>query len=220
MSSNLRLLHASLRPGLVRSLGLSLFRSSSSSLVITSRPSPLALPSMRHFASEDDFSKHVQLATRLASDPENDDKLKLYALFKQSTQGPNSKAKPGALDFVGKYKWQAWTELGQMSKEDAQKAYVIKVQQLIKTIGLSQSASTAGQQEATGGDALVISTEKSIKTIRFNRPTKKNAFTPEMYTKITDEINQASKDANIKAIILTGTGQCIDIKFDRSIDRF
>lgn len=156
------------------------------------------------------FDEHVRLVKGLSTDPGNEDKLQLYALFKQATEGPNTKSKPGALDFVGKYKWQAWADLGQMSKTEAQAAYVKKVQQLIKSIGLQEgqadSAFGSVQSGVSDTEAIVVTVEHSIKTIRFNRPAKKNAFTPDMYFKITDEINQASKDKQIKAIILTGTG--------------
>lgn len=37
--------------------------------------------------------------------------LELYALYKQATEGKNTKPKPSAMDFVGKYKWQAWSKV-------------------------------------------------------------------------------------------------------------
>ncbi|KAG8225260.1 hypothetical protein J437_LFUL006492 [Ladona fulva] len=45
-------------------------------------------------------------------------------------------AKPGALDFKGKAKWNAWNEKKGMSKEDAKEAYIAKVQTLIDSVGL------------------------------------------------------------------------------------
>jgi len=54
----------------------------------------------------------------------NETKLKFYAYFKQATIGKCNTARPGMLDFVGKAKWDAWNELGDMSKEEAMKKYV------------------------------------------------------------------------------------------------
>jgi len=47
---------------------------------------------------------------------DNQQKLKIYALYKQATVGKNTSSKPGMLDFVKKAKWDAWTSLGDMSK--------------------------------------------------------------------------------------------------------
>lgn len=43
---------------------------------------------------------------------------------------------PGFLDLKGKAKFEAWSKKKGLSKEDAQKAYVAKVEQLIASIGL------------------------------------------------------------------------------------
>ena len=56
--------------------------------------------------------------------PSDQLKLRFYAFFKQATEGPNDTAKPAFYDIVGKYKWQAWTELGNMSREEAMRGYV------------------------------------------------------------------------------------------------
>lgn len=57
-------------------------------------------------------------------DVSNDDKLKLYGLYKQATIGDCNIQKPGILDLVGRAKWDAWNELKGKSKEDAKKEYV------------------------------------------------------------------------------------------------
>lgn len=96
-----------------------------------------------------------------------------------------------------------------MSKEDARTAYISKVEGLAKQFGLEGGAEpspSSSSSSSSSGDPLVITVENSVKTIRFNRPDKLNAFTVEMYKQITDELNRASKDDSIKAIILTGTG--------------
>lgn len=66
----------------------------------------------RLYSTDEQFKQAVQNSTKLKSDPDNDDKLELYGLYKQATEGKNQKPKPSAMDFVGKYKWQAWFKLG------------------------------------------------------------------------------------------------------------
>lgn len=66
----------------------------------------------RSYSTEDAFQQAVQNSTKLKSEPDNDAKLELYALYKQATEGKNQKPKPSAMDFIGKYKWQAWYKLG------------------------------------------------------------------------------------------------------------
>ena len=54
----------------------------------------------------------------------NEAKLELYKYFKQGDQGKNTTKKPGMLDMKGKAKWNAWNDLGDMPKEEAQKKYI------------------------------------------------------------------------------------------------
>jgi acyl-CoA-binding protein len=49
---------------------------------------------------------------------DNETKLKLYGLYKQSTVGVCSIPKPGLTDFVGRAKWTAWSSLGKISQQD------------------------------------------------------------------------------------------------------
>eukprot|EP01080_Neovahlkampfia_damariscottae_P003109 gene3109-5279_t len=57
----------------------------------------------------------------------NDEKLKVYAFYKQATIGTckeNGGERPGFFSLTAKYKWDAWDALGDMSKEDAMLGYV------------------------------------------------------------------------------------------------
>lgn len=56
--------------------------------------------------------------------PGNDDLLKLYALYKQSTLGPCTGPRPSFFDVQGRYKYDAWRELGEMSRTQAMQSYV------------------------------------------------------------------------------------------------
>ena len=53
---------------------------------------------------------------------------------------------------------------------------------------------------------LAITRTGAVMEIRFNRPSKKNALTREMYAGVTDAFAAADADPAIRAIILTGTG--------------
>jgi diazepam-binding inhibitor (GABA receptor modulating acyl-CoA-binding protein) len=51
-------------------------------------------------------------------------KLTFYALYKQATEGKCTQKEPSKMDMAAHYKWKAWTQCGDMSKEDAKKKYV------------------------------------------------------------------------------------------------
>lgn len=60
----------------------------------------------------------------------DNDKLEFYKYYKQATLGKNTTEKPGMFSFVAKAKWNAWNDLGDMSKEDAKKNYVASLDKL------------------------------------------------------------------------------------------
>lgn len=70
--------------------------------------------------------------------PSDELKLKFYAFYKQATEGPNRTPKPAFYDIVGKYKWNAWNDLGNMSKEDAMMGYVNELKKIVETMALTQ----------------------------------------------------------------------------------
>jgi len=51
-------------------------------------------------------------------------KLKFYSLFKQATEGPCTTSKPRFWDVTERAKWEAWNNLGAMSKNAAMQEYV------------------------------------------------------------------------------------------------
>ncbi len=57
-------------------------------------------------------------------------KLKLYALYKQSTAGPNTTPKPSSFNITDSAKWKAWTALAKMSKDDARNEYLALYKQV------------------------------------------------------------------------------------------
>ena len=63
----------------------------------------------------------------------NDTKKQIYGLFKQATEGPmnsDEKPRPGIFDLTGRAKYDAWKELGDMSKEQAMKNYIALIETL------------------------------------------------------------------------------------------
>ena len=61
----------------------------------------------------------------------DDKKLEIYSLYKQGMIGDVNTARPGMLDFKGKAKWDAWSARKGTSQEDAQKAYIELIEELV-----------------------------------------------------------------------------------------
>jgi diazepam-binding inhibitor (GABA receptor modulating acyl-CoA-binding protein) len=77
------------------------------------------------------FEQAVANSKTLPEKPDNDTLLKLYSLYKQSTEGDVSGDGPAnAFDFVAKFKYEAWAKLKGVSKESAMEQYVQLVQSL------------------------------------------------------------------------------------------
>jgi len=76
------------------------------------------------------FEAAAKQAQGLAKRPDNDTLLKLYALYKQATDGDANGPKPGFFDFVNTAKYEAWSRLRGMQTNEAQKKYIELVRQL------------------------------------------------------------------------------------------
>jgi len=77
-----------------------------------------------------EFESAVAAVKQLTEDPGNDIKLKLYALYKQATEGDATGKRPGFTDFVGRAKYDAWAKLSGTSPEAAEAQYVAIAQGL------------------------------------------------------------------------------------------
>uniref|UniRef100_A0A147BHW6 Putative enoyl-coa delta isomerase 2 mitochondrial-like protein n=1 Tax=Ixodes ricinus TaxID=34613 RepID=A0A147BHW6_IXORI len=154
------------------------------------------------------FNQAVKDLNNVPEEPSNDVKLQLYALFKQATVGKCNVAKPGTFDFVGKAKWDAWNKLGEMSQEDAQKEYASIVTKLAgeKAPGPAQSQEAAAAT-SSGVEGLVTTFQDGAFTIRFNRPSKRNSITLEMYEEVIKLLKDAGQRDDVKFLVLTGTGE-------------
>lgn len=76
------------------------------------------------------FEKAAEDIKKLSQRPDNDTLLKLYALFKQGSDGDVSGPKPGFFDFVGTAKYEAWAKLQGMAANEAMQKYVDLVNEL------------------------------------------------------------------------------------------
>jgi acyl-CoA-binding protein len=77
------------------------------------------------------FEQASKDVKKLKERPSDDDMLALYALYKQATDGDVSGSKPGMFDFVGRAKFEAWSELKGTSADAAMKRYIDKVKTLV-----------------------------------------------------------------------------------------
>ncbi|HRC42231.1 acyl-CoA-binding protein [Nostocoides sp.] len=82
-------------------------------------------------ATEADFEAAIAAVGDLTRDPGNDTKLRLYALYKQATDGDVAGKRPGFTDFVGRAKYDAWSKLHGTNAQDARAEYVAVVHELI-----------------------------------------------------------------------------------------
>jgi diazepam-binding inhibitor (GABA receptor modulating acyl-CoA-binding protein) len=76
------------------------------------------------------FDAAVADSKKLSERPDNETLLKLYALYKQGTEGDNETKKPGMMDMVGRAKWGAWDELKGTDADDAKQQYIDLIESL------------------------------------------------------------------------------------------
>lgn len=69
-------------------------------------------------------TKEVEAFFTAKGKTSDDNKLALYALYKQATVGNNTTDKPGTFDFKGKAKWEAWNKKKDVSSDQAKTDYV------------------------------------------------------------------------------------------------
>jgi diazepam-binding inhibitor (GABA receptor modulating acyl-CoA-binding protein) len=81
------------------------------------------------------FQKAGEAVKTLAQKPDSDVLLKLYALFKQGSQGECTGDRPGMMDFVGRAKYDAWKGLAGTSKDVAMQRYIDEVSGMLAAEG-------------------------------------------------------------------------------------
>jgi diazepam-binding inhibitor (GABA receptor modulating acyl-CoA-binding protein) len=77
------------------------------------------------------FEEAAKDSKNLSERPSNDSLLQLYGLYKQATEGDvNIEAPTNPFDFVGKAKFESWTNFKGKPKEAAMQEYVDLVDKL------------------------------------------------------------------------------------------
>ncbi|XP_067652846.1 enoyl-CoA delta isomerase 2-like [Haliotis asinina] len=155
-------------------------------------------------AHDAEFNQAKDKLKTLSEDPGNEVKLKMYGLFKQATLGKCNAPKPGMWDMVGQAKWQSWNQLGDMSQDDAQKAYI----NIIESLVAEEKGSSTTEASGDGGKytQIKVTREGKVFKILLNRPTKKNAINYEMYREWIDALKEASQDKSVTIAVVTGAG--------------
>ena len=76
------------------------------------------------------FEKAVAESKSLPTRPDNQTLLKIYALYKQSTDGDNLGKRPGFTDIVGRAKYDAWKGLEGSTSDQAMQNYIDLIESL------------------------------------------------------------------------------------------
>jgi acyl-CoA-binding protein len=78
------------------------------------------------------FDAAAAAVLKATKDPGNDMKLRLYAHYKQATEGDVAGDKPGFTDFVNRAKYEAWAKLKGTSRDDAMTGYIKLVERVTR----------------------------------------------------------------------------------------
>ncbi|RZS47574.1 acyl-CoA-binding protein [Sphaerotilus mobilis] len=76
------------------------------------------------------FDAAVAQSRQLPERPDNRTLLRLYALFKQGSDGDVSGDRPGMTDFVARAKYDAWAELAGTDAATAMRGYIDLIEEL------------------------------------------------------------------------------------------
>ena len=76
------------------------------------------------------FEAAALAAKKTKKRPDNAMLLKLYAFYKQSTDGDVAGERPGGFDFVGGAKYDAWAKIKGTSRDEAMQSYIKLVERL------------------------------------------------------------------------------------------
>ena len=83
-----------------------------------------------------EFTMAANAVKHLHKKPNDEELLKLYGLFKQSTIGDNNNEAPGFLDFKGKAKHNAWLACKGKNTHASEVEYITLVNELIQKYGI------------------------------------------------------------------------------------
>jgi len=95
-----------------------------SSAIVSQKALESIDPSLTGIWFEELFESESKSIASLGNSLSNDEKLKLYGLYKQAKEGDNTKSRPGGLAFEAQSKWHARSQYKGLSKMEAMKQYV------------------------------------------------------------------------------------------------
>jgi diazepam-binding inhibitor (GABA receptor modulating acyl-CoA-binding protein) len=78
----------------------------------------------------DQFTQAQADSKNLPERPDNMTLLKIYALFKQASNGDATGERPGFTDMIGRAKFDAWEQLKGTSQDDAKQQYIDLIEEL------------------------------------------------------------------------------------------
>jgi diazepam-binding inhibitor (GABA receptor modulator, acyl-CoA-binding protein) len=76
------------------------------------------------------FDKAVADSKKLPEKPDNNTLLKIYALYKQASEGDVQGKRPGFTDMVGRAKYDAWAGVKGKAANEAMQEYVDLIESL------------------------------------------------------------------------------------------
>ena len=76
------------------------------------------------------FEQAMADSKNFSERPDNATLLKIYALYKQGSQGDNLDSTPGVGDMVARAKWDAWSRLKGTPQDDAMQQYIDLIAEL------------------------------------------------------------------------------------------
>ncbi|XP_075218739.1 acyl-CoA-binding domain-containing protein 5-B isoform X1 [Lycorma delicatula] len=95
---------------------------------------------------EEKFKAAVNVIRNLpkngAYQPSHELMLRFYAYYKQATEGPNTMPKPNFWEMIKKAKWDAWSKLGNMSREQAMINYVEELKKIVETMAYTDNVAS------------------------------------------------------------------------------
>ncbi|KAJ1021896.1 hypothetical protein NDA16_003658 [Ustilago loliicola] len=102
-----------------------------------------------------------------------EEKLALYSLYKQATEGDVQSKRPGMLDMLGRAKWDAWSKVSGLPPRDAKQMYVESMLRILRRFSdrpqaaalieeLENFSGQVAQRVMDGSLAQVDSDEESI----------------------------------------------------------
>ena len=94
--------------------------------------------------TRDSFTDAKQKVEELYKRMDNKTIRKVYAYYKQATEGDISGKRPSALRFRDRVKFDAWSSISGMSKEDAEAAYI----ELVNDLDLSAKEISCDSRES------------------------------------------------------------------------